>query len=360
MNEHREINTEKRRKFLKLSLAGAAAGSSLIHTARAGTPQIVVGIWGGTQGDFIRKTVIPRFERDYGCTVIAEEGFTLTNVAKMRATRSNPKYTVMFIDDVAVPTCMAENLIARLPVNRIPNMSNLMPRFNYDDYATGVGISIGGMYRNTSAPKPASFADLWSDIYRGNIKLNSWENTSGIYFLIATATVVTGKPFHDAQYDVDKIWEKLKSLKPNVQNVYTSGVEAANEIAQGQAMIGGIDYSKFIYPYAVKGAPIDMLFMKEGSFAGVNCQVLVAGGPNQDLGIAFINRMLSPEVQKALAEYSLVAPPVHGISLAPGALPYVAYPEQRMNQLGLFIPDWKYVNQHRAKWTERVNAIFSA
>ncbi|ABE37095.1 extracellular solute-binding protein [Paraburkholderia xenovorans] len=350
----------RRRDMLKAAAASLALGPSMIRQVRASTRQIVVGIWGGAQGDFIRKVVIPRFERDYNCSVLAEEGFTLVNVAKMRATLKNPKYTVMFIDDVAVSTCITEKLIAPLPVDRIPNMANLMPRFNYGGYATGVGISIGAMYRNTSTPAPKSFADLWSDTYRDSIKLNSWENTSGIYFLIAAAAVVTSKPLSAAQYEVDKIWAKLRDFKPNVQNIYVSGVEAANEVAQGQAMLGGIDYSKFIYPYAVKGAPIDMVFMKEGSFAGVNCQVLVANGPNQDLGVAFINRMLSADVQKALAEFSLVAPPVRGVTLTPQTLRYVAYPEQRMDQLGLFIPDWKFVNQNRAKWTEKTNEIFTA
>ena len=44
--------------------------------------------------------------------------------------------------------------------------------------------------------------------------------------------------------------------------------------------MGGPEYSKYVFPYAVKGAPIDMCFPKEGAFAGVNCQVFVKGGPN--------------------------------------------------------------------------------
>jgi putative spermidine/putrescine transport system substrate-binding protein len=350
-----------RRTFLTLAAGGLAAPMILRQNAWAQGKEIVIGIWGGAQGEFIRKQVIPQFEADFGCKVLAEEGFTLPNISKMRATKSNPKYTVMFVDDLAVPICKAEGLIAALPADKIPNMEKLFPRFNYEGgYGTGLGISIGSMYRNTAEKAPTSFADLWDSKYKNGIKLNSWQNTSGLYFLIATAAVVTGKPFSQAQYEIEKIWGKLAELKPNIQNLYTSGVEAANEVAQGQAVIGGIDYSKFIYPYTVKGAPIDMVFLKEGSFAGVNCQVLVKGGPNQDLGAAFMNRMLSVPVQKALAEFALVAPPVAGVELAPETLKYVAYPDGRMDELNLFLPDWSYINQHRSAWTEKVNQIFSA
>ena len=92
-----------------------------------------------------------------------------------------------------------------------------------------------------------------------------------------------------------------------------TGVQTcALPISQGEADIGGIEYSKYVYPYTREGASVDMAFSKEGAFAGVNCQVLVKGGPNQDIGIAFMNYMLDPAVQKPLAEASLAAPPVDG------------------------------------------------
>jgi putative spermidine/putrescine transport system substrate-binding protein len=350
-----------RRYVAQLAVAGLAAPMIMRRNAWAEGKEIIVGIWGGAQGEFIRKNAIPEFEKEFGCRVLAEEGFTLPNISKMRATKANPKYTVMFVDDLAIPIGKAESLIAPLPLDKMPNMATLYPRFNYDGgYGAGLGISIAAMYRNTAERPPVSFADLWDSRYKNNIKLNSWQNTSGLFFLIATAAVVTGKPFAQAQYEIDKVWGKLAELKPNVQNLYVSGVEAANEIAQGQAAIGGIELSKFIYPYTVKGAPIDMVFLREGSFAGVNCQVLVKGGPNQDLGAAFMNRMLSPAVQKSLAEFALVAPPVANVELSKETQKYVAYPDTRMDQLGLFIPDWTYINQQRSGWMEKVNRIFSS
>jgi putative spermidine/putrescine transport system substrate-binding protein len=347
----------------RLALVGAAAVLSPTVFVRNGWAQgkeIAIGVWGGAQGDFIKKQVLPKFENDLGCKVLAEEGFTLANVSKLRATKANPKFTVMFVDDLAIPICKAEDLIAPLPKDKIPNLARLYPRFLYDDgYGTGLGVSLGGMFHNTAVKPPQSFAELWDPKYKGKIKLNSPKNTPSVFFLIAAAAVVTGKPFKDAQYEIDKAWDKIAQIKPNVQNVFESGIQAALEVAQGQADFGGIEYSKYIYPYTAKQAPIDMAFMKEGSFAGTNCQVLVKNGPNIDLGAAFMDRMLDPVVQKALAEFALIAPPVSGIEFSAETLKWIPYPERKMDELGLFTPDWGHINARRGAWTERMNQIFS-
>src|SRR5947209_18308637 len=93
-------------------LAGAAlAPSVFVRGAWSQGKQIQIGIWGGTQGEFIRKTVIPQFEKDLGCKVLAEEGATLGQIARLRATKAAPRYTVMFVDDLGVEIAKREGLI---------------------------------------------------------------------------------------------------------------------------------------------------------------------------------------------------------------------------------------------------------
>lgn len=350
-----------RRSFGKLVLgAGAVAPLVLTRNAWAQDKTIYIGIWGGAQGQFVKTEIIPQFEKDFGCSVLAEEGFTLANISKMRATKDNPKYSVMFVDDVAIPICKAEGLIAELPLDEMPATANLYPRFLYDGgYGTGLGVSLGGIFYNTGVTPPESYADLWGDAYRGNIKLVSPKNTPSMFFLIVAAAVKTGKPFAEAQYDIDSAWDQVEAIKPNIQNIFDSGIQAANEVAQGQADIGMMEYSKYVYPYTKKGAPVTMGFPKEGSFAGTNCQVMVKDGPEPELSAAFMNRMLEPTVAKALAEFALVAPPVSGIDFDEETLKYIAYPASVMDERGLFTPDWAHINANRPAWTEKLNQIFS-
>lgn len=350
-----------RRRLGQLVLGAAlAAPMGFVRNGWAQGKQISIGIWGGSQGEFVRKQIIPAFEKDFGCKIVAEEGFTLANVGKMRATRADPKYSVMFIDDVAIPICKTEGLIEKLPTADMPALTKLYPRFGFDGWGTALAISVASLFHNAKITPPASYADLWRPEYAGKLKLVSPKNTPSAFFLIVAAAVKHGKPLAEAQYLIDDSFDKVAALKPNVMNLFDNGPQAATEIAQGQADIGLLELSKYIYPYTAKGAPVTMSFPKEGSFAGNNCQVLVKGGPNRDLAVAFMNRMLEPAVQKAFSEYALTAPPVSGIEFSKETLKYLAYPVEQMDRQGLFTPDWDYINARRSGWTEKLNGIFGA
>ena len=349
-----------RRRFSQLASGAAlAAPMGFVRNGWAQGKQIQIGIWGGSQGEFVRREIIPAFEKDFGCKVIAEEGFTLANVGKMRATRDNPKFSVMFIDDVAIPICKTEGLIEKLPAGDMPALAGLYPRFGYDGWGTALAISIASIFHNTSVKPPESYADLWKPEYAGKLKLVSPKNTPSALFLIVAAAVKTGKPLAEAQYLVNDAFDKVAAIKPNVMNLFDNGPQAANEIAQGQADIGLLELSKYIYPYTAKGAPATMSFLKEGSFAGNNCQVLVKGAPNKDLAVAFMNRMLEPKMQKAFFEYALTAPPVSGIEFSKETLKYIAYPVEEMDKRGLFTPDSEFINAKRSAWTKKLNGIFA-
>jgi putative spermidine/putrescine transport system substrate-binding protein len=348
-------------KRLAATAGFAAAPTVFVRNAWAQGKTIQVGIWGGPQGEFIRKNVLPGFERDFGCKVLAEEGTTLGQISRLRATKDAPKYTVMFVDDLGVEIAKREGLIDPLPRDKMPNLGKVYPRFIYEDgYGVALAVSTAGLFFNPAATKaPQSYADIWDPRFRKRLSLVSTKNTPSVFVVIATAALVTGKPFQEAQYLADQAWPKLQELKPNILNLYESN-NAAVFVAQGEGDIGGIEYSKYVYPYTRQGASIDMAFPKEGAFAGVNCQVLVKGGPNQDLGAEFMNRMLDPRVQQPLAEFAIAAPPIDGLEFKPDTAKLLAYPLAKMDEMRLFSPDWAYVNKVRANWIEKLNGIFVA
>jgi putative spermidine/putrescine transport system substrate-binding protein len=345
------------------SVLGAAAllPTVFVRGAWSQGKIIQVGIWGGTQGEFIRKSVLPTFEKDFGCKVLAEEGNTLGQIARLRATKANPRYTVMFVDDLGVEIAKREGLIDPLPVAQMPNMAKVYPRFVYEGgHGVALAISTGGIFYNPAKTAPlTSYADLWDSRFAKKISLVSTKTTPSVFMVIVCAAVATGKSLQEAQYLSEEAWPKLAALKPNVLKLYTSDT-ASLEVAQGEGDLGGIEYSKYVLPYTIKGASIDMCYPKEGAFAGVNCQVLVKGAPNPELGAEWMNRMLSPEVQTPLAEVSLAAPPIDGLELKPELVKLLAYPAKKMEEMALFSPDWAYVNANRAAWIEKYNQIFVA
>ena len=251
----------------------------------------------------------------------------------------------MFVDDLGVEICKREGLIDPLPVAKMPNMAKVYPRFIYDGgYGVALAVSTGG---SSTTPRHQAARQLRRDVgpaLRQEDFPVSTKTTPSVFVVIACAAIATGKPLAEAQYLADQAWPKLEALKPNVLNLYTTDTASLN-VAQGEGDIGGIEYSKYVLPYTVKGAAVDMCYPKEGAFAGVNCQVLVKGAPNPDLAAEFMNRMLSPDVQQPLAEVSLAAPPIDGLTFKPDFAKLLAYPVAKMDEMALFSPDWAYVNR---------------
>jgi putative spermidine/putrescine transport system substrate-binding protein len=309
-----------RRTFTKAAVL--ATPTILTSRAWADGKSIQVGIYTAQQGEYVRKQIIPKFQADYNCRVYTTEGVTLTQIAALRATRNNPKYSAMFMDDIGIDLAKKEGLLDPLPVDKIPNLQRVYKRFLFSEgYGAAFAISTGGLFINPqSGIKIVSYGDLWEPRFAKRYLMITPKFTQSIYMLVAMVMMV----------------------------------------AQGQADVGGIDYSKNIYPYTVAGAPIDMIFPKEGTFAGINCLSFVKGAPEPELGAAFINRMLEPTVQQGLAEATLTAPSISGLNLKPDAAKYIAYPDTKMDAMGLFACDWAYVNPRRPAWLEKYNQIFGS
>ncbi|KGT94579.1 ABC transporter substrate-binding protein [Erwinia typographi] len=353
------MTSMKRRTFLK-AVAGTAMLPYLNIKANAADRILQVGVYNSAQGALIKKEILPAFEKEYSCRVLTTEGATLANIAALRATRKKPVFSVMSMDDIGVPQAKEEGLIEQLPVDEIPNLKNVFDRYLLGNgYGVGFSVSMAGLFINPQMTQPIkSYAEIFEPKYAHQMILNTPKNTQSILMLIVAAALATGKPLQEAQYELDKGWEKLAQLKANVMTVY-DGEAQVMMVAQGQALVGGIEYSKAIYPHTKKGIPLDMTYPKEGAFTGINGLALVKDAPQRELGLAWINRLLEPSVQKMLAEVTLSAPTVRGIEFDQQTLKYLAYPEDKMTSLNLFTPDWTYIIPRRAELLEKYNQTFT-
>ncbi len=343
-------------------LGGAAALAApfvMPRRSRAAERSITVGIYTGKQGDHVRHQIIPAFEAKHDCKVYTTLGVTLEQIAIMRATRNTPRYSVMFVDDIGVPLAKGEGLLEKLPLDQIPNSKRLLKRFlYYDGYGAAFAMSTAGLAYGTETTKPLeSYAELWEPKLSQRFLMETPKATQSLYLLIAAVTLATGKPYAQAQYLIDQAWPKMEALKPSVLSIFENET-AVTQILQGQADVAGIFYSKSVNPYNAKGAPVAMCYPREGTFAGINCLTLVKNAPDRELAIAFIDWMLDPGVQQGLAEASLAAPTISGLEFKPDVAKYIAYPESKMDEMGIFSPDWNFINPLRPKLLERYNQVF--
>jgi putative spermidine/putrescine transport system substrate-binding protein len=343
-------------------LGGAAAlAAPFVTGRRAGAAErsITVGIYTGAQGEHVRKTIIPAFEAKHNCKVYTTLGVTLEQIAALRATRNDPRYSVMFVDDVGVAMGKSEGLIEKLPVDEIPNLKRLLKRFVfYDGYGAGFAMSMASLAYATQTTKPLeTYAELWDAKFRQRFLMETPKSTQSIYLLIAAVTLETSKPYAQAQYLIDQAWPKMAALKPNVLSIFENET-AITQMIQGQADVAGLFYSKSVNPYNAQGAPVAMCYPREGTFAGINTLTLAKNAPDRELGLAFIDWMLDPGVQQGLAEATLAAPTISGLEFKPDVAKYLAYPESKMDEMGIFSPDWTFINPLRAKLVEKYNQVF--
>jgi putative spermidine/putrescine transport system substrate-binding protein len=348
-----------RRKLL--AATGLAAPMFFVRDGWAAGKSLYVGTYTAVQGEYFRKSIIPKFQSKLDCKVLQTENVTLGNIGILRTQKANPNYSVMMMDDVGVPIAKAENLIAQLPKDKIPNLSKVFPQFIYNDtYGAAFAISTVSPWYNKSIKPVESFADLWSERFRGRFMMITPKQTQSVHLLAVAASMVTGKPILEAQYELDKGWSKMAELKPNVQTIYDNSNVAVLAVSQGQADVAGPDFSKQILPFVAKGAPIVMSQPAEGSFAGVNTMTLVKGAPEPDLGAAFIDFTLSTEIQKGLAEYTVAAPAVSGVTLDAKTAAIVPYPESRMKEMKLYVLDWEKINPQRGAILDKYNQVFGS
>ncbi len=205
----------------------------------------------------------------------------------------------------------------------------------------------GIAYYTKDAKAPTSWSDLYSDDVAGKVIIPSLKNTEGYWALLSAAHLETGKPYKEAQYEIDAGFKKLATLKPKLLNVYTDAPQAINLLEQGEALMIGGQFSAYTLIRKAAGSPIDLAIPSDGGFAMPSGITKVKGGPAGDTADAIVNLFLGPDVQSVLATKAFVTP------TNPDTPRPAGYPDPAT----LFAPDWAFFAKERGGWVDRWNQL---
>jgi putative spermidine/putrescine transport system substrate-binding protein len=334
-----------RRDIVSLGAASLAA-VALPGRLRAEPKEIAIGGPAGAS-KYFAADIFPLIEAKLGAKILYEGTNSLTNLQKMQASKDAPTLSVVIMDDPVMIRAADEGLITALTPSGVPNLGKLVAGAVHRDglWANYQKPWAGIAYSTTAMPEPpASWTALWdTDHFAQKIILPSLQNTEGFWALLVAAHLETGKPFGEAQYEIDAAFKKLKALKPNLLNVYANAPQAMNLLEQGEAAMIGGQFSAYTLTRKAAGAPVDLAIPKEGGFAMPSGIAEVKGGPAPELALAVIDAMLSEEVQAVLAQKAFVAP-THAAAKGPAGAPAAG---------SLFAPDWAFVAKERASWVDR-------
>src|SRR5215475_4267986 len=202
-----------RRSVLRTGALAAAATVAAPAILHAQVKTLKITTWGGKWGDIMKGTVLPAFEKEFKCTVQADQAFPF--MPKLQASPKNaPLYDVFHTNSNEQWSALTEGLVMpKITVKEVPNVADVYP-YAVSDKIVGVSIftsAIGLGYRTDKGlTKPTSWKDLADPKLAG---------VRGSYIIPVNSLgqchlMMLGKIYGKGLQDLDAAYKALEQLKP--------------------------------------------------------------------------------------------------------------------------------------------------
>jgi putative spermidine/putrescine transport system substrate-binding protein len=334
----------------KIALLGALAAASIAASAQT---TLYVGSFGGSTEQLFREKIIPAFEAKHNAKVVYVPGNSTDTLAKLAAQRAKQDLSVALIDDGPMYQAVEQKLCA--PVADAPVLKDVYANARMiGDRSVGVGFIATGLAYNKEVFKkngwaaPTSWNDLADPKFKGKVVIPPITNGYGLLTLVMTARLNGGgEEKIDAGFDAVQ-----KKIAPNVLAWEGSPGRMAQMLQTGEAGLVVWGNGR-VQAVADQGAPVEFVYPKEGAIALMTAVCVVEGAPQAALGQAFLQYVLSPEVQAQLAEKQGWGPVNRTTKIAPDVAAKVVFGPERVDKL--VSVNYNVINAKRAEWTTRWN-----
>ena len=291
-------------QFRLWAFLGAVA---LFALARSGcssggtsTPAVVVYT---SVDDVFARPIAERFQKETGIEVKlvpdTEETKSTGLLNRLLAEKDRPQADVFWSGDPVRPGILKKHGVTA--AYQSPSAEGLPAQFSDPEHHwTGFSARARILLANTqhevfkNAPLPSSIRDLADPRYKGKACVaNPLFSTAGMH--AAAIFQVMGEA------EAKKFFEGLLA---NQTRVLSSNGEVRRRVADGEFAFGLTDTDDAAE--AIRdGKPVKMIFPDEkgmGTLIVPNAAVLIARGPNTENGKRFMDYLLRPETEAALAE----------------------------------------------------------
>lgn len=338
---------------MRMTLMAAASTLALVHAAPvlAQEKTLTLGGYGGSFETLMKEHVIPPFEKEHGVTVQFVPGNSTENLARLQAQRENQELDVVFLDDgpmyqaVALGFC---DTVADAPVMEdIYDIARMGT-----DKAIGTGFVATGfaynaeMFEEKGWEPPSSWMDLTDEKYEGLISIPPISNTYGLHTLVMMARLNDG-----GEENIDPGFEAMaEEVAPNVL-VFEPSSGKMSELFQGEEIAMSIWGSGRVKSLADTGFPAKFAYPEEGAVALMIAVCPIVNSDVPEEAQAFIQYVLSPEVQVQLADVMGAGPTNKTAELPEELAEGLPYGPEQVGKL--IAVDWDTINPKREEWTQR-------
>jgi putative spermidine/putrescine transport system substrate-binding protein len=307
--------------------------------------------FGGPWGEVMVNELLPAFEKEHQCRVQIDTAYG-SWIAKLQSSpRSNPIYDVFHANANEQWLAASKGLVeTKIDASKVPNLADVYA-FAKNDNVVGVtafimGIGLGYRTDKVTA-KPASWKEYWNPaLRRGGFDIPT--HSFGQAFVM-----MCGSLFGSGPKDLDAAFAALERLKP-IKNT-NFGTAMMKLLLSNEVDICIINDGN-IYRY--ENEPIDFSAPQEGMLANEQVYSVTTGSKQKDLANAYINFILSPLVQKRLAERLWNGPTNRNAKLEKKFEGKLITSEQEAS--ALIYPDWRWYNSQKDRIDARVNRIFGS
>lgn len=248
--------------------------------------------------DYIDESVLDLFEQETGIHVNYMR-FTM-NEDMMVSVRANPgAYDVVFPSEYCIERLIAEDLLAEINYDNVPNMSYTLPNLLNPSYDPNNAHSVpymwgtvGILYNTNMVDGPVdSWAVLWDEKYQGNVfMLDSIRDSMGIALKSLGYSMNTRNPVELEAAKAKLVEQKQRGIVKAYQVDETKDKMVQNEAALALVYSGDAQYAIDLNPDLAYAIP------KEGSNVWVDGMVIPKTAKNKENAEKFINFLCRPDI----------------------------------------------------------------
>lgn len=336
--------------------ASIASGSLLLlakpSIAFGADETIVVASQGGSEMEFHKTVVIPRFESQTGASVKYVIGNHPDRFVKLRAEVPNPSFHVYFSKFDFVYQGIQLDLFEPLSESIVPGYDRIADRFKTEQSAGVVYTAEGILYNPKVMEKPDSWGIFWDPAYKGKVGLSRFVDRN---IMIASLYVTNGERI-DAE---EEAWEALDELINGQEAKILPGSEQLGQMfEQGEVVLTNFWQAR-ASTYKRAGSPVEFSAPREGAITEHWAYGIPRGTSDELKAVAgdYIGVAISDESAIAYADSAGY----------PSAKPDVDYPSSFAETLltpeefaGLKSPDYGWIAQKRDEWANRWNRMLTS
>jgi putative spermidine/putrescine transport system substrate-binding protein len=336
--------------FRGAMILGGLAAMFGAAPALAQQKTFTVGAYGGSFEQVMRKDVIPPFETKHGVKVEFVAGNSTDTLAKLQAQKGNQVIDAIIVDDGPMYQAVELGFCEKLEDAPVYKDVYSIMKFK-SNQAIGIGVVGTGFMYNKKVfdekgwPAPTSWKDLSDKKYGKTIIVPAMNNTYGLHAVVMSARIRGGSESNmDAGFNAFK-----DEIGPNVLAYESSPGKMTELFQSGQALfaVWGSGRAKALTD---TGFPAAFVYPKDGGVALGVAACPVAGSKNNKEAQAFMQHLLSPEMQVILAAGAGLGPTNSTVKLTPDQQKGLPYGD---DVKGLTTIDWDTANKNRADWNKR-------